>query len=94
MGAGSYFGREICQLAHIFATQLHKMTPQSFIMCAEHAKSGGSETVTARLANRLTQARRQRFVGPGGMGKTTLLREFAHIAEQVGRPLPSPSMAN
>lgn len=76
--------------------------------------------MTARLANRLMQARRQRFVGrsaelelfrtalshdapdfavlhlvgPGGMGKTTLLRELAHIAEQVGRPLPSPSMAN
>jgi hypothetical protein len=68
--------------------------------------------MTARLANRLTQARRQRFVGrsaelelfrialsrdapdfavlhlygPGGMGKTTLLREFARIAEEVGRP--------
>lgn len=68
--------------------------------------------MTARLANRLTQARRQRFVGrsaelelfraalshaapdfavlhlygPGGMGKTTLLREFAHIAEEAERP--------
>jgi hypothetical protein len=68
--------------------------------------------MTARLANRLTQARRQRFVGrsaelelfraalsrdipdfavlhlhgPGGMGKTTLLREFAHIATEAGRP--------
>lgn len=65
--------------------------------------------MTARLANRLTQARRQRFVGrraelelfraalsrdvpdfavlhlygPGGMGKTTLLREFARIAEEA-----------
>ncbi len=68
--------------------------------------------MTARLANRLTQARRQRFVGrraelelfraalsrdvpdfavlhlhgPGGMGKTTLLREFAQIATEAGRP--------
>jgi ABC-type cobalamin transport system ATPase subunit len=24
--------------------------------------------------------------GPGGMGKTTLLREFAHIATEAGRP--------
>jgi ABC-type glutathione transport system ATPase component len=68
--------------------------------------------MTARLANRLTQARHQRFVGrsaelelfraalsrdvpdfavlhlvgPGGMGKTTLLREFARIAAEAGRP--------
>lgn len=68
--------------------------------------------MTARLANRLIQARRQRFVGrsaelelfraalsrdapdfavlhlvgPGGMGKTTLLREFARIAEEAERP--------
>lgn len=68
--------------------------------------------MTARLANRLTQARRQRFVGrsaelelfhtalsrevpdfavlhlygPGGMGKTTLLREFARIAGEMERP--------
>lgn len=67
--------------------------------------------MTARIANRLTLARRQRFVGrsaelelfcaalsrdvpdfavlhlhgPGGMGKTTLLREFAHIAEEAER---------
>jgi hypothetical protein len=67
--------------------------------------------MTTRLANRLTQARRQRFVGrsaelelfraalsrdapdfaplhlhgPGGMGKTILLREFAHIATEAGR---------
>lgn len=67
--------------------------------------------MTARLANRLIQARRQRFVGrsaelelfraalsrdvpdfavlhlhgPGGMGKTTLLRQFAQIAEAAGR---------
>lgn len=66
----------------------------------------------ARLANRLTEARQQHFVGrraelelfraalsrdvpdfavlhlygPGGMGKTTLLREFARIAEEAGRP--------
>jgi ABC-type transport system involved in cytochrome c biogenesis ATPase subunit len=70
------------------------------------------EDVTARLANRLTQAIRQRFVGrraelelfrialsqdvpdfailhlhgPGGMGKTTLLRQFALIAEEMERP--------
>jgi hypothetical protein len=68
--------------------------------------------VTTRLADRLTQARRQRFVGrsaelelfratlsrdvpdfavlhlhgPGGMGKTTLLREFAQIATEAGLP--------
>lgn len=67
--------------------------------------------MAARLANRLTQARRQRFVGrsaelelfraalsrdvpdfavlhlhgPGGMGKTTLLREFTQIAADAGR---------
>lgn len=70
------------------------------------------KNVTARLANRLSQARRQRFVGrsaelelfraalsrdvpdfavlhlhgPGGMGKTTLLRQFAQIAEKADRP--------
>ncbi len=68
-----------------------------------------------RLENRLTTARRKRFVGrhaelelfhaalsrdmpdfavlhlygPGGMGKTTLLREFARIAEEAGRPYVS-----
>lgn len=68
--------------------------------------------MASRLANRLTQARRQRFVGrtaeielfraalgrdvpdfavlhlhgPGGVGKTTLLREFLHIAAEAGRP--------
>ncbi|MBX3058095.1 MAG: ATP-binding protein [Anaerolineae bacterium] len=67
--------------------------------------------MTSRLADRLTQARRQRFVGrraelelfraalsrdvpdfavlhlvgPGGMGKTTLLREFARIAAEANR---------
>ncbi|HRQ40454.1 MAG TPA: AAA family ATPase [Chloroflexota bacterium] len=66
--------------------------------------------MAARLANRLNQARRQRFVGrsaelelfraalsrdvpdfavlhlygPGGMGKTTLLRQFAHSAQEAG----------
>ena len=65
-----------------------------------------------RLGERLTLARRRRFVGrsaelelfravlgrdvpdvavlhicgPGGMGKTTLLREFAAVAEAAGRP--------
>jgi len=68
--------------------------------------------MTPRLADRLSQSRRQRFVGrgaelelfraalgsktpefpvlhifgPGGMGKTTLLREFARLAEESRRP--------
>ncbi len=74
--------------------------------------------MASRLANRLTQARRQRFVGrraelelfraalgrdvpdfavlhlvgPGGMGKTTLLREYAQIAEEAGRGLDTPAI--
>jgi energy-coupling factor transporter ATP-binding protein EcfA2 len=81
-------------------------------MFPEHSQSGDMKNVTARLANRLSQARRQRFVGrsaelelfraalsqdvpnfavlhlhgPGGMGKTTLLRQFAQIAEETDRP--------
>jgi hypothetical protein len=68
--------------------------------------------MTALLADRLTQARRHRFVGrqaelelfraalsrelpdfavlhlygPGGMGKTTLMREFAQITAEASRP--------
>jgi hypothetical protein len=68
---------------------------------------------TPRLADRMTAARRGRFVGrqaeldvfrsallasdspfavlhlfgPGGVGKTTLLREFARVAAECGRPV-------